>query len=99
LEEIMYARVTSYQVDPTKIEDMRAKLPSIMPQLEKMAGLIDWYSVWRADGRGYVLTVFKDKASADASLELARDIWGGLSKLLIGQPKPETFDNVETLIK
>ena len=64
-----------------------------------MAGLVDWYSVWRADGQGYVLTVFKDKASADASLGLARDIWGGLSKLLKGQPKPETFDNVEALTK
>ena len=95
----MYARVTSFQVDPTKIEEMRAKLPSIKPQLEKMAGLVDWYSVWRADGQGYVFTVFKDKATADASLGLARDIWGGLSKLLKGQPKPETFDNVETLIK
>jgi len=95
----MYARVTSFQVDPAKIEEMRAKLPSIKPQLEKMAGLVDWYSVWRADGQGFVLTVFKDKASADASLELARDIWGGLSNLLKGQPKPETFDNVETLTK
>ena len=95
----MYARVTSFQVDPAKIEEMRAKLLSIKPQLEKMAGLVDWYSVWRADGQGYVLTVFKDKASADASLELARDIWGGLSNLLKGQPKPETFDNVETLTK
>jgi len=53
--------------------------------------------VWRADGQGYVLTVLK--ASADASLGLARDIWGGLSKLLKGQPKTETFDSVETLTK
>jgi len=93
----MYARVISFQVDPAKIEEMRAKLPSIKSQLKTMAGLVDWYSVWRADGRGYVLTVFKDKASADASLGLAGDIWGGLSKLLNGQPKPEAFDNVELL--
>jgi len=46
-----------------------------------------------------VLTVFKDKASADASVGLARDIWGGLSSLLKGEPKPETYDNVETLTK
>jgi len=64
----MYARVTSFQVDPAKIEEMKAKLPSIKPQLERMAGLVDWYSVWRADGQGFVFTVFKDKASADASL-------------------------------
>ena len=93
----MYARLTSFQVEPTKIEEMKGKLPSIKSQLESVAGLIDWYSVWRADGQGYVLTVFKDKASADASLEMARDIWSGLSNLLKGQPGPETFENVETL--
>ena len=93
----MYARLTSFQVEPTKIEQMKAKLPSITSQLERVAGLVDWYSVWRADGHGYVLTVFKDKASADASLEMARDIWGGLANLLKSQPTPETFDNVETL--
>lgn len=93
----MYARLTSFQVEPTKIEEMKAKLPSIKSQLERVADLVDWYSVWRADGQGYVLTVYKDKASADASLEMARNIWGGLSNLLKGQPRPETFDNVETL--
>jgi hypothetical protein len=62
-----------------------------------VAGLIDWYSVWRDGGQGFVLTVFKDKASADASLGMARDIWGGLSNLLNGQPKPETFENVDRL--
>ena len=32
-------------------------------------------------------------------MRLARDIWGGLSSLLKGEPKPETYDNVETLTK
>ena len=93
----MYARVTSFQVDPAKIEEMKAKLPGIKSQLARIAGLVEWYSVWRNDGQGFVLTVFKDKANADASLGVARDIWGGLSNLLKDQPIPETFDNVETL--
>ena len=97
MEDDMYARMTSFQVEPAKIEEMKAKLPTIKSQLERVAGLVDWYGVWRDDGQGFVLTVFKDKASADASLGMARDIWGELSNLLRGQPKPETFENVETL--
>jgi hypothetical protein len=86
-----------YLVEPAKIEEMKAKLPAAKARLKDMGGLVNWYSVWRADGQGFVLTVFKDKASADASMGAARDIWGGLSSLLKGQPKPESFDNVETL--
>ena len=62
-----------------------------------MNGLIDWYTVWRADGQGVVFTVFEDKAAADASLNEVRTIWSGLAGLLKATPKAENFDNVETL--
>ena len=93
----MYARVTTYQADPARIEELRAKLPGIKEQLAKMDGLVDWYTVWRADGQGVVFTVFEDKATADALMGEARNIWAGLAGLLRGTPKSENFDNVETL--
>ena len=93
----MYARVTTYQADPARIEELRSKLPAIKTKLGEMDGLVDWYTVWRADGQGVVFTVFEDKASADASLSEVRNIWSGLASLLKGVPKPENFDNVETL--
>ena len=74
----MYARVTTYQADPTRLEELRAKLPDIKEKLEEMNGLEDWYTVWRADGHGVVFTVFKDKETADASLNEVRGIWASL---------------------
>jgi hypothetical protein len=93
----MYARVTTYQADPARLEELRTKLPDIKEKLEEMDGLEDWYTVWRADGQGVVFTVFKDKEAADASLNEVRGIWASLSRLLNGVPKVENFDNVETL--
>jgi quinol monooxygenase YgiN len=93
----MYARVTTYQADPARIKELRAKLPAIKEKLEEMDGIEDWYTVWRADGQGVVFTVFEDKETADASLNEVRGIWASLSSLLKGTPKVESFDNVETL--
>ena len=93
----MYARVTTYQADPARLEELRAKLPPIKAKLEEMDGLIDWYTVWRADGQGVVFTVFEDKGRADASLNEVRNVWSGLAGLLKATPKAENFDNVETL--
>ena len=93
----MYARVTTYQADPARISELTAKLREIKDELADMDGLVDWYTVWRADGHGVVFTIFEDKAAADASLDTVRTIWSGLAGLLKGMPKPENFDNVETL--
>ena len=93
----MYARVTTYQVDPARVEDMKSQLPQIKKKLEEMEGLIDWYAVWRADGQGVVFTTFDNKAAADASLGSVRGIWSSLAVLLTAPPKVENFDNVETL--
>lgn len=93
----MYARVTTYQADPARIDELKSKLPPIKAKLEEMDGLVDWYTVWRSDGQGVVFTVFEDKAAADASLNEVRGIWAGLATLLKASPKAESFDNVETL--
>jgi quinol monooxygenase YgiN len=93
----MYARVTTYQADPARLEELKAKLPAIKEKLEDMDGIEEWYTVWRADGQGVVFTVFEDKESADASLNEVRGIWASLSSLLKGTPKVENFDNVEML--
>jgi hypothetical protein len=93
----MYARVTTYQADPARLNELTAKLPAIKEKLFDLDGLVDWYTVWRDDGQGVVFTVFDTKSLADASLDEVRKIWSGLAGLLKGTPKAEVFDNVQTL--
>ena len=93
----MYTRVTTYQADPARLNELTAKLPQIKAKLGKMDGLVDWYASWRADGHGVIFSVFEDQASADASLSQVRELWAGLAGLLKAPPRAEGFENVETL--
>jgi hypothetical protein len=93
----MYARVTTVQFDPAKLAELTAKTNELKAGVKKMKGVINTYSVWRADGLGVVTAIFDTKASADAAAEQAKAIWGGLAGILKGAPKTEVFDNVEHL--
>lgn len=93
----MYARITTVQFDPAKLAELTAKTSELKAGVKKMKGVIDTYSVWRADGLGVVTAIFDTKESADAAAEQAKAIWGGLAGLLKGAPKTEVFDNVEHL--
>ena len=93
----MYARVTTYQVDPARIAELQAKLGELKPQVKSLPGVVNTYTAWRADGQGVVMAVFASKAAADAAAGQIQTIWGGLANLLKGAPKVELFDNVEHL--
>jgi hypothetical protein len=93
----MYARITTVQFDPAKLAQLTAKTSELSAGVKKMKGVIDTYSVWRADGLGVVIAIFDSKESADAAAEQAKAIWGGLAGMLKGAPKIEVFDNVEHL--
>lgn len=93
----MYARVTSFQVDPARLPEMVAKIGELKSATKAMKGVVDTYVVWRADGQGVVTSVFESKAAADAAVSQAQAVWGGLAGLLKGGPKPEAFDNVAHL--
>ena len=93
----MYARVTTYQIDPVRIAEMQAKLVEVKPQVKALGGVVNTYTAWRADGQGVVMAVFESKAAAEAAADKIQAIWGGLASLLKGPPKVEAFDNVEHL--
>jgi hypothetical protein len=91
----MYARVTSY-LAWARIDELTERLPAIKQRLEDLEGLIDWSTVWRADGQGLVFSLF-DNISWEASLNEVGNIWSGLSGFLKAMPKAENFDNLDTL--
>ncbi len=93
----MYARITTVQFDPAKLSELTAKTSELRAGVKQMKGVIDTYSVWRADGLGVVTAIFDTKESADAAAAHASAIWGGLAAMLKSAPKTEVFDNVEHL--
>lgn len=91
----MFARITTYQGDPARLDEMIAKMDEIKNQVKAISGVVDVYSVWRADGRGVVTAIYDSQAAAEAATPQVQAIWGGLADLLTGKPESETYDQVE----
>jgi hypothetical protein len=91
----MYARVTTFKVDPARVGELAAKFKEMAPAAEALPGVVDVYAAWRADGQGSVTAIYASKADADAAGAKIKDLWGGLTALLSGAPATEAYDTVE----
>ena len=90
----MYARITTYQCDPARLDEMTAKLDEIKAQVKAISGVIDAYSAWRADGNGVTTAIYESQAAAEAAATQVQAVWANLADFLIGVPKAETYENV-----
>ena len=93
----MYARLSSYQFDPSRIDEMVSNLDKIKIQVAEIAGLVDIYSAWRADGNGITIAVYEDQQAAEAAAPMAQAIWADLADLLTGPPNVQVYEFVEDL--
>ena len=90
----MYARVTSFKVDPARLSEVEAKAREMAHRVKALPGMVDAYCAWRGDGQGVMVAVYRSKADADAAVGRIQAIWGNLAGLLSGAPRTDTYDNV-----
>ncbi len=90
----MYARVTKFQFDPARLDDLTAKLDNVKAQAQAISGVLSVYSAWRADGDGVTMAIYESQAAAEAAGPQVQEIWAGLADLLLGPPSAETYDSV-----
>jgi hypothetical protein len=91
----MYARITSFKVDPARLDELPAKVQRIQPALKALPGVVAIYLAWRNDGQGTVTAIYRSKADADAAVARMQAIWGAVADLLIAAPRTDIYDNVE----
>ena len=94
----MYARVTSFKVDPSRLSELTGKIKEMAPRAKALPGMIDAYGAWRGDGQGVVVAIYRSKAEADAAVAKIQALWGDLAGLLSGAPRTDTYDNVEQIV-
>jgi quinol monooxygenase YgiN len=93
----MYARVTTFKVDPARLGEVLAKIKEMGPAAEALPGVIDVYAAWRGDGQGCITAIYKSKADADAAAPKIQALWASLSGLISGAPSTEAYDSVEQI--
>ena len=94
----MYARVTSFRVDPSRLGELQGKIKELTPVARRLPGLIDMYAVWRADGQGVVTSIYQSKADADAAIARIQALWGTLADLLKAAPSTDAYDTVQHIV-
>ncbi len=90
----MYARITTYQCDPARLDDLTAKIDEIKVQVKAISGVVDVYTAWRADGNGVTTAIYESQTAAEAATPQVQAIWADLADLLVGGPNAETYENV-----
>ena len=95
----MYARVTTYHVDPARLDEMAAELSDLRAHCKTLPGIVVYNTVWREDGRGVSTTVYDCRASAEEAAAKLRYIWGSFSKLCIEEPVTELFDRTADMLQ
>ena len=95
----MYARVTQYQMDPNREDDVLAKLDSLSSQIKAIPGIVAAYSSWRSeDGHGVTTAIYESQAAAEAAATQIQSIWAELGPLMTAPPTPGAYENVRDLL-
>jgi hypothetical protein len=93
----MFARITTFQCDPSRIDEATEKLAALKPEIKKLPGIVDVYGAWRDDGHAIVTSIYRTRRAALAAAPKALMLFGGLSDYLNSTPRTETYDNVAHL--
>ena len=89
----MYARVTSFKVDPARLQELSAKIEAMGRRAKALPGMVDAYVAWRGDGQGVVVAIYQSKADADRAVARIQALWGDLAGLLSGAPRTDAYEN------
>lgn len=94
----MFARITSIQIHPAKLGDMRAALPAIGAKLKAIPGMVECKVCWDESGKGQVFALYQGQSHAEAASETIRGLWGSLAHLLTAPPASSTGTEVIDLL-
>jgi len=91
----MYARLTHFKVDPSRLPELSAKIEEMGPRAKALPGMIDVYVAWRPDGQGVVVALYESKGAADRAVTRIEALWGDLVNMLSSAPRTEVYAHAE----
>ena len=94
----MYARVTTFQVQPGKIDEAnRIATESIIPAIKQQAGFKSFFTLQdRGTGKAVLITIFETEAAMKAGVSsgFVQQQTAKIAPLLAGTPTVEFFEVV-----
>ncbi len=95
----MYARVTQYQMDPNREDEVLAKLDTFTSQIQALPGVVAAYVSWRSeDGQGVTTAIYESQADAEAATAMAQNVWAELGPFMVVAPTAAGYENVRDML-
>ncbi len=88
----MFARITKYHMKPECIEEAKAKLHELKPQIMGMPGMKNFINTMNSDGSGYVISVVESEQTSIANQGAVEALWANFADYLAEPPVAEGFD-------
>ena len=88
----MYARVTTYNVHPDKLDEARARTEKVKAEVAAIPGLQEFIVAGRDDGQCTAIALYASEEAAHAALPQVRAVWLQFSDLLASTPKPTIYE-------
>ena len=82
----MFARVSTFKMNPEFIPEVEAKLQDMMPLIMGMDGMVSFTSAIDADGNGVVVSVVESEEKSNANQEQVGKIWAEFGAYLTEPP-------------
>jgi len=82
----MFARISTYKMNPEFVADSEAKLLELMPTIMSMEGMLTFTNAVDADGNGVVVSVVESEEKSNANQEQVAKIWAEFSGYLTEPP-------------
>lgn len=93
----MYARVTTFKVDPARLPELSEKIEELSRVAKALPGIVDLFAMWRADGQGTVVAIYRSKAAADLAVARVQGVWAAVAGLLSAAPVTHVYESVAHL--
>ncbi len=82
----MFARISTYKMNPESVAEAEAKLQQLMPEIMGMDGMLSFTNVVDADGNGVVVSVVESEDKSNSNRERVANIWSEFNAYLTEPP-------------
>jgi quinol monooxygenase YgiN len=87
----MYARITTFQCKPEKLNDAIALAEELKPEIMSIPGLKYWFDTGNEDGTCAVIAVYESHEAAQAASGTAKEIFSRFAEFMDAEPQPQGY--------
>ena len=93
----MYARVTNFQCDPARLDEMDSIREDIRGHLGGIDGLMSVNAAWNDDGTGTVMAIYESAEAAQAAADSIAELWGKMATVMTAAPEAVGYLHVDNM--